>query len=774
MNANRRMDQPGEIEHSPRMERSLKPRHAAMSRFVALVFVAGVWGVFAPGPAQAQSSIPREETWVTNGPVYAIARTTDTVYIGGNFTHVGPFTGCGTPLDISTGQVQTPFPKVNGTVWACASDGLGGWFIGGEFTRVGDWERYGIAHIRSDRSVDPAWNPNSGATYPYVRALAVSGSTLYAAGHFPSIGGQPRGGIVAIHAATGNITAWNPNAGGVWAIAVSNSTVYIGGVFTSVNGQTRNYVAALDAVTGEATAWNPNASGGHHDPDFPWIVYTYVNALAVSGSTVYVGGVFTNIGGQPRNYIAALDATTGNATDWNPNTDGYQTQVSALAVSGSTIYVGGYFASIGGQPRNNIAALDAATGNATAWDPNAGSYVHSIVLSSSTVYVGGGFWSIGGQSRHKIAALDATTGNATAWDPYAEDTVFALAVSGSAVYIGGEFTTVGGQSRSAIAALDAATGAATAWNPHATAPSGAHIRALAVSGSTVYVGGGFSSIGGQSRHGIAALDATTGNATDWIPNPDSGVGALAVSGSTVYVGGGFTAIGGQPRNYIAALDTATGNATDWNPNANGWVLALAVSGSTVYAGGEFDSIGGQFRNSIAALDTATGNATAWDPNAKASGGAYPDVYALAVSGSTVYAGGLFTSIGGQSRHYIAALDAATGNATDWNPNASDADFPYVYALAVSGSTVYAGGGFGSIGGQPRSFIAALDAVTGNATAWNPNASDISSLINVRALAVSGSTVYAGGEFTTIGGEPRPYFAQFDTPPAAAARMWPLY
>ena len=43
-----------------------------------------------PSLAAAQSSIPREETWVTNGIVQAIARTTDTVYIGGDFTYVGP------------------------------------------------------------------------------------------------------------------------------------------------------------------------------------------------------------------------------------------------------------------------------------------------------------------------------------------------------------------------------------------------------------------------------------------------------------------------------------------------------------------------------------------------------------------------------------------------------------------------------------------------------------------------------------------------------------
>ena len=73
-------------------------------------------------------------------------------------------------------------------------------------------------------------------------------------------------------------------------------------------------------------------------------------------------------------------------------------------------------------------------------------------------------------------------------------------------------------------------------------------------------------------------------------------GTLAVSGSTVYAGGDFTSIGGQTRNRIAALDAATGLATAWDPDADNRVLALAVSGSTVYAGGQFTRIGGKPRN----------------------------------------------------------------------------------------------------------------------------------------------------------------------------------
>ena len=90
--------------------------------------------------------------------------------------------------------------------------------------------------------------------------------------------------------------------------------------------------------------------------------------------------------------------------------------------------------------------------------------------------------------------------------------------------------------------------------------------------------------------------------TAWNPNPNGAVHALAVSGSTVYAGGGFTSIGGQRRHGLAALDTQTGTATPWNPNADNDVNALAVSGSTVYAGGYFTSIGGQVRPNLAALD----------------------------------------------------------------------------------------------------------------------------------------------------------------------------
>jgi len=712
--------------------------------------------LFAPVAARADvplNSTPDPQVWVTNGTVRATAIGPDgTTYIGGDFTYVGPATGSGVALNATSGARDTSFPFVDGRVDAAVPDGAGGFYISGTFTVVGGFARNNIAHILAGGSVDAAFDPSANNS---VMALAVSGTTVYAGGGFTVIGGQSRNGIAALDATTGAATAWNPNAGGtspyVWALAVSGSTVYAGGDFTSIGGQGRNYIAALDASSGLATAWNPNASGG--------VYSTKVRALAVSGATVYVGGSFFNIGGQHRLNIAALDASSGTATVWDPSAGGGargETIVYALAVSGATVYAGGNFWSIGGQSRNYIAALDASGGLATAWDPNASSVVYALAVSGSTVYAGGWFTTnIGGQSRRCIAALDASSGLATAWDPSASDWVDALAVSGATVYAGGGFNSVGGRAQRYIAALDASSGTATAWNPNA----GGTVRALAVSGTTVYAGGGFTSIGGQSRNGIAALDATTGLATAWDPNAGpsySSVYALAVLGSAVYAGGDFTSIGGQSRNRIAALDATSGLATAWNPNASSTVRALAVAGATVYAGGDFTLIGGQTRNYIAALDASSAAATAWNPNA---GGT---VRALGVAGATVYAGGGFTSIGDQTRNNIAALDASSGLATAWDPNASD----WVYALAVSGTTVYAGGTFTSIGGQTRNYVAALDA-SGAAAAWDPNA--IYTTYNwveaggVYTLAVSGATVYAGGDFTTLGGHYQPHLARFSPP-----------
>jgi hypothetical protein len=85
---------------------------------------------------------------------------------------------------------------------------------------------------------------------------------------------------------------------------------------------------------------------------------------------------------------------------------------------------------------------------------------------------------------------------------------------------------------------------------------------------------------------------------------------------------------------------------------------------------------------------------------------FPTVNALAVSGGTLYAGGGFTYAGETAANYIAQW-----NGSSWSTLGSGIGgtfypaFPYVYALAVSGGTLYAGGQFTTAGGKVSAFAA---------------------------------------------------------------------
>jgi hypothetical protein len=338
-----------------------------------------------------------------------------------------------------------------------------------------------------------------------------------------------------------------------------------------------------------------------------------------------------------------------------------------------------------------------------------------------------------------------------------------MALSGTTLFVGGQFSSAGGETRKHIAALDISDGALKAWNPDADDT----VSCLLLSGSTLYAGGEFTGIGGQARNHLAALDTATGKATAWNPGPDDAVKAMALSGTTLYLGGAFTGIGGKTRNRIGAVDILTGAVSDWDPFADNTVNALALSGTTLYAGGLFTSIGGQARSGLAALDTTlnTNCATAWNPAADP-----PHVNTMLRADSTLYVGGRFESMGGETRGYIAAVDIATGNVSSWNPDAAGGGFAKgINCMALADGTLYAGGDYSEIGGEARACLAALDTTTGNATLWDPDFSGAGLYPGVHCMFLADSALYVAGGFFNVGGVPRHGIAAFNfVPPATTA------
>jgi uncharacterized delta-60 repeat protein len=327
------------------------------------------------------------------------------------------------------------------------------------------------------------------------------------------------------------------------------------------------------------------------------------------------------------------------------------------------------------------------------------------------------------------------------------------------VIVGGLFNSVapnGGPSvsRINIARFHSDGSLDTNFNPGANSD----IHAMAIqSDGKILVGGFFTSIGGQFRNRIARLDPTNGLPDSFNPGANDIVRSIVIqTNGMILVGGDFSTIAGTNRSRIARLDPITAFADSFNPNANSSsaVYSIAIQNDgKILAGGTFTNIGGQGRNLTARLDATNGSADSWNPNV--SGGEQPLVQSLAVqAGGKIVIAGYFTSVGGQTRNYIARVDATNGAPDAFNPNANNT--VQVVVVQPDGK-ILAGGGFGSIGGEFRSGLARLD-TNGVADSFNPNGGTVSTI----ALQPDGKIV-VGGTFTTMSTQPRGRVARFAIP-----------
>lgn len=698
-------------------------------------------------PARAQTI--DTSLWVPNGVVNALVRDGNTLYLGGQFTRVAPPTGGWILADAAIGALTAARPRFAGVVYATASDGAGGWYVGGHFDYVGGVARRNLAHVLADGSVD-AWKPDPNHA---VRALARSGSLLFCGGDFDSIASGHHPALACFNTVTLALTAFDaaPN-GAVAALAVSGGSVYAGGGFSSIGGAARSGAAALDVTTGGASGWNPSPN-------------SYVSALAISGSTVYLGGAFSAIGLTSRNGLAAVDATTGVLSAWNPaptsGTSGLN--INAILPMGGLVAVGGLFAGIGGGSRLNLATVSASTGLVSGPSMNANGVVYALAAHGDTLVVAGEFATVAAAERPAAAAIDVTTGAVLAWNPAPSQAAYAAACAGGVVALGGAFTGAGGVERARVAAIDLTTRQATAWNPHV---GGVSVNALQLGSGVLYVAGQFDTAGTNRvlRRNAAALRLATGTATAWDPRPNGSVAALASDGATVWLGGDFTAVGpSTPRSMLAAVDTASGTAKSWRADAyGGGLYCLAYDAGRLYVGGYLTNVGGLARTNAAALDATTAAVLAWDPQ--------PNSFLLAIAPTAtgIYLAGGFSTVGGASRARLASVSVSTGAALAWSPTFGTT----ATALLVGTSRVYAGTNSPSYGASPAG-IGAYEMSTGNLDAWSPDIRTTGSAnAHVLALARDAGHVYAGGWFGAAQGQPTPYLASFTTSePPVLGQAW---
>lgn len=772
----------------------------------------------------------KNEWWTPNGDVYTLAKDTqnNVLYLGGEFKTVGPLSPFYGVID-TTGELRSISKSPNGEVRAAFPDRNGGWFVGGEFTRFGDSSRTGIAHLDSNGTLTGMFSntklngwvncikrhqnklyiggqfsgvgkfKNSGTTvdtlngepnfnFPIIEgevevSISDDNGGMYLGGSFTKIGDSSRNGLAHI-TASGNISLFSPKINGrISSMVLEDSILFIGGVFDTINGQSRKNLASYNINQQQLNAWNPQ-------------VNNQVLGIAIIDTFIYVNGSFNTIDSLSREGIARFNQSNGMLDTWSINSNAIV--INAVVFDDSVAYVGGSFSSIGGQSRNRFAEISLDTAIVMPWNINFNGTIETMLLHRDTLYIGGRFNSVDYQQKGGLVALDKNNKILTNIDFNCEGSVYDLAVNRNILYVGGSFNKIGNESRSNAAAFDLNSKLLTAFNPNIFSPSGgSSVHEISWINQSIFIDGGFKSIGGDMSNNIAVYNLNTNqfefnllnvdkavndivfsntsmfvagefeiankkgrtsileydlvndSITTWNCNVDGPINTVDISGDTIFIGGVFSTINSQSRMLLAAINLHTNTLLPWNPSVNRAVLDLEVVGNSVFIAGEFSSVNSQTRYGIAKVDRNQGGLFAWNP-----GGAYR-TKVLHYANNTLYLGGEFGWVGNQVRTNFAALRVDTAILLPLKTAVGSVNNPYyVRTIQSSGDKLFIGGDFSSIGGVIRNNIAAIDCYTGKATNFNPDADDL-----VREILILDSSLIIGGEFNNIGGTARPRIAK---------------
>ena len=589
----------------------------------------------------------------------------NTLYVAGYFgTISGNSRNYLGAIDFTTGQATSWNPQMVGYVKSMATDGTN-LYIGGEFTKVNTVNRRNLASFDIATGTLNSWNPGTG-TQPYesVRTMYRQGNTLYVGGDFTQLNGSNRKNIGAFTLPAGTLKGWNPGTDiGVHNIISHNGIVYVAGNFTTLGGNNRRKLAAVDSASGSVTAWNPGVS-----------FWDWVNTMAIHNNTLYAGGHFYEVNGQYRDNFAAIDLSTGNVLSNTANTYYHDSgDILTMCISGGKLYVGGEFASIGGEEREDIAGIDLVNNKIIDFKTDsdiASSRINSIVFDNNKMYVSGYFTNIRNPavpgptvSRRDLACFDLSNNYAlTSWNPldtftsYTAGGITNMVAYGNHIYLAGgiDVKHAAGRYRSLVR-VDKSTGAMDTWKPGIiTHMDGTeYVSDLLLHGSRLYITGHFGSNTSAVLGGLMYTDLISNARGYGLFN--AGVNAVAGHAGKIYVGGQFTGYTSIARNYLAAMDTsANGALTDWNPNGkDAYISALAAYKDRVYIGGYMTTIGGQQRTSFAVADTITGKLWPWKTDFVSF--AYSPVNTIYPYGDTVFVGGGFTAVNGKKIWGIARL-----------------------------------------------------------------------------------------------------------------------
>jgi hypothetical protein len=624
-----------------------------------------------------------------------------------------------------------------------------------------------------------------------VRQLATHSTNVYAVGAFTQAGDVAANQIarwdgVAWHALGSGLgpqlsDEFGTSPGKLYAVATApDGDVYVAGNFNQIDGVPANGVARWDG-----TAWHPLGEGitergiGGGEERFP--AWVYALTVAPDGM-LYAGGQFSDAG-----QIIARNIARWDGASWHPLGAGVSGggflnagQVDAIAVDGTEVYAGGIFTEAGGSPTANIAMWDGQAWSALGAGLFSGidspSPVLSLLINNGALYAGGTFTQAGGKAITALARWDGAQWSAVGGEFTASSRVMVYTLANAqtgGIFAGGVVDRAEGVDVNGIAHWNAKFWENLGQGVALAGDISAQVNAVAIdTDGLVYAGGMINTVGGLHVNNIGMWDGQRwhdvgGGVT---PGVDGVIHAMLAVGTDLYVAGIFTQAGGKSANRIAKWSRTTGEWTPLGAGIDGTVYALAYGDGVLYAGGSFTRAGGS-----EALDIAAWDGTSWQGlggeheifevlDSGNEAGTF--VRALAYHNGELLIGGHFQTIhlkGASTQdpssyvyvHNLIGYVPATqgwftigeGGAMGVTTNGFSGFSTTVYALAAVNGGLYIGGSFNRGGGLLTPNLARWDLATG---AWtSPGVPTSTGDVHVYALAGLGTQLLVGGTFTAV-------------------------
>ena len=635
----------------------------------------------------------------------------------------------------------------------------------------------GSGALQSDASF------NTNVNHAARQNLAANAGKIVVSGFFDTFDGHPAPGLARLNADGSFDSTFTPGTavtsgtGSISGLFVqADDQILAFGYFDSFSGAARHSIVRLNASTGVV-------DGGFSTEEFEGYNYdALILAMAQQPDGKLIAtGEFHSLGAATANNVARLETNgaldpTFSGTGAGPSA--WQINTALVRPSDGKIFVGGYFSDFGGQVRNNIAwanpdgSVDssfAGLGGATEFEPNIWTLA---TQADGKVIMTGLFSSHDGVPHNNVLRVNPDGTVDSSFDVHTDRSTRAVLIQPDGkILIAGFFGEVNGVPMPRIARLNSDGTLDPSFNP-GSGPDRYYIRALALDAAgNIYVGGEFSAFNGVPHTGVVKLTPT--GAVDNVFNPaNAGPFDLVylVTSMTPPDSNGKIVIGGSFRNYngtnirgIARFDSTTG-AIDSTFNAGGagfsgnsatvFALRQAPDGK-YYVGGSFISYNGVTRRGLARLNS-NGSLDTTFTGPFVSG---DTVYALALQNGKVYAGG--SKAPGSPGIFVRLTDTGavdsslvTGTGFEISPT----NLYHGFSTKISALTIQAdgkllvGGIFNRYNGTARSCLARL---TGPALPTPTPAPSPGRALNLstRMLVQTGDNVGIGG-FIITGSAPK--------------------